>query len=414
MKLLSHLIGAIALCVGGYSEVYYDLFVDRYYSPYMGSALFLAGHKALEKTEDFVLRPQDPPKQGFLYGLGRTAELTLLWLPINVGINTVQHEFFGHGFIGRSLSSMKVKSYHIDPPPPYGDGGGYTKIYCNLETCRVGEYQTISLAGLEAEAVLAGQQKLQWIAAKSLDPRSASLYSTATLSSLFYSLAPFDNQFFSGNDLESYLNVLNVLYPQKKPLFKRKLQKALLYNLVDPTLYYSFWSECHYILTGKEGPMPMISFGDYSFLPNLHVGLAPYGLEYYLENYARYQGKPFYSYIKAGEQSGIRYFGCGLHYDTLWVQDKMTLGFRLDSWCQPNFLASWPLQELMQGYMGHGFYATGRQRKLGGAFSLITRIGAEDSILSFYSDVGYKMQGYLPGFPLQKSLTLRLGLSSVF
>ncbi|MEI8301419.1 MAG: hypothetical protein WCG10_07440 [Chlamydiota bacterium] len=396
-----------------YSTEHYELFVDPYYSPYMGSALFLTGHKSLEKIEDQWIFPSTPPKRGVLASVGRIVELTLFWNPINSLICVVQHEVFGHGYRARSLHDVaKVKSYSIGKPSPYGHGGGAT-FMSYKETIKIGQIQSVAIGGLESESILAREQKIKWLSSGYINPKSASLYDMAALSSFIYTFAQKDDKFFSGNDLETYVNLLNILYPNDQ-ISRHKLRSALKYNFIDPMLYYDIAASWYYIFTGKSLSIPMISLGSVSCLPNVHVDLAPYGIEYYLENYFLYEKSPFYTYIKAGKHGGNKYYGCGVHYDELIQSDKMSMGFRFDGWYQPNFLADWELEQLFEGYRYRFVTTQLATSKLGAAASIVSRICINNTLSFFYSDIGYKTEGYLPGFPLQKSMTLRLGFSASF
>lgn len=396
-----------------YSVEHNELFIDPYYSPYMGSALFLTGHKSLEKIEDKWIFPSTPPKRGIVPSIGRCAELALFWNPINSLICVTQHEVFGHGYRVRSLHHVaKVKGYSIGVPSPYGHGGGATSIAYS-EKIKIGQIQAVAIGGLEAETILARQQKIKWLASGYIDPKSASLYDMAQLSSFLYTFAKKEGDFFSGNDLETYVNLLNALYP-KDPISRHTLRSALKYNFIDPMLYYDIAATWYYIFTGKSLSIPVISLADISCLPNIHVDLAPYGIEYYLENYFVYKENPFYTYIKGGQHSGNKYYGCGVHYDEIIQSDNMSMGFRLDGWYQPNFLADWELKQLFEGYRYRFVTTQLATSKVGAAASIVSRICINDTLSFFYSDIGYKTAGYLPGFPLQKSVTLRLGFSATF
>jgi hypothetical protein len=398
---------------GLYSIEHHELFIDPYYSPYMGSALFLTGHKSLEKIEDQWIPPSTSPKRGFAPSVGRCIELSLFWTPINSLICVVQHEVFGHGYRVRSLHHVaEVQGYSIGAPIPYGYGGGATSIGYS-ERVKIGQIQAVAIGGLEAETILAREQKIKWLSAGYIDPKSASLYNIAQLSSFAYTFAKTEGEFFSGNDLETYVNLLNALYP-KDHISRHTLRSALKYNFLDPMLYYDTAAIWYYVITGKSLPIPMLSLGDVSCLPNIHVDLAPYGVEYYLENYLLYKNSPFYTYIKAGKHGGNKYYGAGVHYDEFIQAEKMSMGFRLDGWYQPNFLAEWQLGELMQGYMYTFVDQQLATSKVGAAVSIVSRVCVNDTLSFFYSDIGYKTEGYLPGFPLQKSVTLRLGFSAAF
>ena len=423
MKLFNFFSFLIAIPLLLFSETHYEVFVDPYFSPYMGSESIFTLHKSLEKKEDSFIKPTDPPKRGILPGLGRFLELNLFWFPVNSFADVVQHEVFGHGYRARSIHAG-VASYSFDLPIPYGSGGGATAWMPTYSTT-VGQFQAVTLAGLEAENILARQLKLKWLVDRRVDPRAKSLYEMAQLSSLLYSLVPSieDNKIegeeeeldpiFTSHDVEAYIRMLNTMYPDDF-LSMHRLRQSLFWNLVDPMLYYGTAASWYYIFTGKSLYIPMIRIGPVSFLPNISVQLAPYGIEYYLENYLTYKNSPIYTYVKGGKHNQMEYFGCGIHYDEIIRQDNFSIGMRLDAWSQPNFLFNWTLDQLIEKERPINTIIHAMERKLGASASIVSRYRIKDTLTFFYSDLGYKTKGYLPGFPLQSSPTIRLGISAEF
>lgn len=403
------------------SQSHYELFIDPHASPFMGSEDMLTLHSSLEQREEGILPPKDPPARGLLPGLGRWMELTLFWDPLNSFTDVVQHEVFGHGYRIRSMHHGKVTGYSFGWPFPYGAGGGATNWNASLQI-RVGEIQAVDVAGLEAENILARNLKCKWMAQGRIDPRAASMYNAAQLSPLLYALAssfpsvsdPETYDLMDGNDILAYLAGLNLLYPQESFFGLHQLKSKLLYNLCDPMIYYAFAAQMYYIFSGKSLPLAMICIGNLKWLPNLSVQLAPYGLEYYVENYFVYNTTPVYTYVKAGRHADLEYFGLGIHYNEMLSHDNMSIGLRFDSWYQPNFLVAWTLQELMDGVRPLDTYLDSLERKWGASLSCVSRWRIHDTLTFFYSDLGYKTRGYLPGFPLQASPIVRLGISASF
>lgn len=408
----------ISLPLFAFAQNHYEISVDPYFSPYMGSDWILTLHKSLEKKEDGLIKPKDPPRRGAMPVIGRALELGLFWIPINSFADVVQHEIFGHGYRARSIR-CPIGGYKIEVPFPYGSGGGATSWMPTYSTT-VGQYQAVNIAGLEAENILARQLKLKWLVDRHIEPRIESLYESAQLSPLLYALTdPVENEdnsahpVLSPHDIESYLNTLNAMYPDDF-LSVHRLRESLYLNLLDPMIYYGFAASWYYIFTGKSLFIPMIKIGPVSYLPNISVQLAPYGLEYYLENYFVYKNSPIYTYVKGGKHNQLEYYGCGIHYDEILKQETFTIGMRFDSWYQPNFLLDWTLVELLEGKRPAGTISKAFQRKLGASASIVSRFLIKDSLTYWYTDIGYKTKGYLPGFPLQSSPTIRIGLSAEF
>jgi hypothetical protein len=407
-----------------FAQNHYELSVDPYYSPYMGSDWILSLHKGLEKKEDSLIKPATPPKRGVLPSLGRGLEITLLWFPVNAFADVIQHEVFGHGYRARSLG-FSVKGYTFDAPFPYGKGGGATYWEPKYST-KVGEFQAINIAGLESENILARQLKLKWLTTRRLNPKEKSLYELAQLSPLLYSLADVPKKektteeekepihpALVGHDVQAYLNTLNLMYPDDF-LSLQRLRGELYWNLLDPMIYYGIAAVWYYSITGKDLYIPMFKIGPISFLPNISVQLAPYGLEYYLENYLVYKDSPVYTYVKWGEHAFSQYFGCGIHYDEILKKELFTAGLRVDGWYQPNILFGWTFPEFLENTRPLSTFDEACESKLGMAVSIVSRFLIKNSLTFLYSDIGYKTEGYLPGFPLQRSPTLRLGISAEF
>lgn len=424
-KVLFFLIGIPFLI---FSDAHYEVFVDPYFSPYMGSESIITLHKSLEKKEDSLIKPTEPPRVGILPGIGRAAELGLFWLPINSFGSVVQHEVFGHGFYIRSIDA-RVKGYSFDWPQPYGSGGAATSWAPNYSTT-VGQLQAVNIGGVEAEMILARQLKLKWLADRKVNPREESMYWLSQLSSLAYSLVPsetleiecdeekseqdaFLDLVFNPHDIEAYIFLLNIMYPDDY-LNIETLRGTLKLNWLDPMIYYSMASAWYYIFTGKSLYIPMIKVGSVSFLPNISIQLAPYGLEYYLENYLIYKDSPIYTYIKGGKHSQMEYFGCGVHYDEILKGSDISMGLRFDAWYQPNFLSNWTLEEFAEKMRPIRTLTGVLKRKPGMSVSIVSRYCIRDTLTFFYSDIGYKSKGYLPGFTLNASPTIRLGISSQF
>lgn len=418
-KLFS-LLTALPLLV--FSENHYEIFVDPYFSPYMGSESIFTLHKSLEKKEDGLIKPTDPPKRGVWPAVGRALELGLFWGPINSFADVVQHEVFGHGYRVRSIGAT-VDRYSFEAPQPYGSGGGATTWVPNYTTT-LGQFQAVNIAGLEAENILARQLKLKWLVDRRIDPRIGSMYEQAQLAPLLYSFVPSIesnevegeeelNPIFNSHDVEAYLEMLNTMYPDDF-LSMGSLRQSLIWNLIDPMFYYEIAGFWYYVFTGKSLYIPMIKIGSVSCLPNISVQLAPYGLEYYLENYLVYKNSPIYTYIKGGKYNQMEYFGCGIHYDEIFKGENVSIGMRFDLWSQPNFLFDWTLEQFLEKVRPINTISESFEKKLGMSASIVSRYRIKDTLTFFYSDLGYKTKGYLPGFPLQSSPTVRLGISAEF
>ncbi len=392
----------------GATQPYY-IWADIDFSPYSGSENILTLHQSLQLGSDKIFKIKKEKK--VLGILKRFSSMVLVWLPLSEFEIVVQHEVFGHGYRVRDIGSniAKVKKYEIDVPFPYGDGGGTTIYNFNSDLTSFGE-TSISAAGVEATAVLANRLKMKWMSDLKLDPRKLFLYleGQQDLTSYVYSM---DDSIFAseGHDIESYLLWLNNTYYQDH-LSKSDIKKAVLINLCDPTTYLCIGSFFYYIFCGKNMKIPTIHIKNLKILPNLRLGLAPYGLEYYLENFMSYNNGPIYSYFKVGKHESKTFWGLGLEYPNLFTYNLYKIGFRCDFYRQPKIY-------FKEGFFIHENIQVGYSEKdlkkmiFGVCSSLILdKKFSKKSKGSLYIEGGYKTNGFVPGQSLRNSLIFRLGL----
>lgn len=398
--------------------------VDPHYSPYTGSELLLSSRQILQSAEDFLLLREDPANLSFGGKIksiwGRACEVYGLWLPVNSFISTVQHEFFGHGYRIRSSKMAEVRGYSFGSPLPYGDGSGATEFAAS-EQIPISTLQMITIAGCEAENILARELKMRWISDKRIDGRQASLYSINALSPLLYSLVdPEDleeegvDSMFSGHDIDDYLTLLYLQYPGAK-MEQATLSKDMLWNLADPVLLYSFAATWMYIFSGKKIGLPMIPLkGSIALLPNAKVQMAPYGLEYYLETFLTYKSRPIYTYLKKGSYNALKYYGVGVYYDKCYDNGNTSAGFNIDAWYQPYLLSTWSYENLLEGQRSQEDFEEAQEMKYGVAASFVSRFRLGKMPAFFYSNIGYKTAGYVPGLQVESGFIGRIGLISEF
>ena len=158
--------------------------------------------------------------------------------------------------------------------------GGSTSFKVE-ETFPVGKMQAITVAGLEAEAVLALKMKAHWIRDHEIDGRLSTLYTAAQQSIFWYTLITKLGEIespspFSGNDVESYLATLNLTYPDEL-LTIGDLTQWASFSWLDPMTYYAYFSWFYYIATACPWHFPMFQLTDcVEYLPNVRIGYAPY------------------------------------------------------------------------------------------------------------------------------------------
>ena len=368
--------------------------IDPYLSPYAGAANLLAADAAVINLKDKIL----PPKNGEV--ITRTLEQLLLWTPICSLTTVAQHEIFGHGYRLRSLG-VTPHSYTVSI-----DGGA--TYFSPGRDFEAGKMLAVDVAGLEAESILAWDLKMKWMKERGIDGKLSSLYFFSQQSLLFYTLITRSDRKnhgdLSGNDIESYLKIHRILFPEQD-LSLGSLSKWAFLNLLDPMTFYSCYAYFYYIKGGQPLMMPMLNLKeDLYYLPNIKVGFAPYAPEAYFENFILYQDLPIYFYIKGGKRS----FGIGGVYDYLLFGSWGHLGFKFDLWNQGHFMSTLTMEQIERPFPPP-LPEILSKRAFGGALSLrgSFRFGEEKAL---FAEVGGKTSGYLPGYGLEKGAVVRIGL----
>ena len=394
---------------------------DIHFSPYAGGENILFIHRALERAEGFIIA-----KTPMCYSKSpsaifwRFSEVYLGWLPLNYLAVVAQHEVFGHGYRIREINRgrVQVSGYTFNTPIPYGGGGAATSYYIGPSLTTT-EETSISMAGVESTAILAQLTKLKWLEAHHVDPRQAALYLLGQHDLNLYigSLKTADPD-LDGHDIHAYIKSLNYTYTNNF-ISSGRLRSLSWINLGDPFSFYAIYAALRYIFSGRETKIPMIPVYRMGYLPSVRLGLAPFGPEFFVENYLLDGKRPIYFYVKGGRHSQNRYGGLGLYAPWMWAVKKWFFGCRFDAWRQPKLL----LQQGSTPFLEIDFdqkpnkedpiypYSEQHAMRFGAAGSLIL---AYHNRSGFEVELGYKSQGFLPGYALRASPTARLFYTLMF
>ncbi len=401
-----------------FHEATYNLGVDINMSPYAGGEDVLFAHRCIERIEGWLIsRSSLPYSKAPQARLWRLSELFLGWLPLNYLAVVVEHEVFGHGYRIRDIgrSKAKVKGYHFSTPPPYGPGGAAT-LYDIGSTFTTTDEATVAMAGVESTAILSLLAKMKWLESSKIDPRQTVLYLLGQYDLILYigSLKVEDDQPLDGHDIQSYINAVNQTYTASR-LKGGRLRSLSWINLGDAFTYYSIYAWFRYISCGKEASIPMIPIFGYGYLPGVRLGLSPFGPEYFIENFLVGQNRPVYFYAKGGRHANNNYFGLGIYAPKIWSLGNWFFGLRLDGWRQPKLLLEPASQEIFDIDLSaapdpnNPLYSYEEQYavRTGAAGSfLVSFQGAGHS--GFETELGYKAQGFLPGYSLKALPVVRL------
>jgi hypothetical protein len=393
-------------------------------SPYAGGEDLLFATRLIEKGTTYLAEKTGPAYSKSLTAkLLRLSELIAFYLPLNFFTTIVQHEVFGHGYRIRDINNgtISVSGYRFDFPPPYGSGNAETYFTFNPSKITTNDLTCFSIAGIEAQSILALQTKCKWLESHKIDPRQSVLYLVSQFAlNLYATTEGLEDYELDGHDLYGYTQSLNYTYTAAQ-LTVPQIRTSSWINLIDPFAYYSIYSWFHYIASGKETKIPMIPIFDYGYLFGARLGLTPFGLEYFLDNYLLQGSKPIYFYLKGGNHAKNTYLGLGFLASRIWIVNHWSFGARFDMWKQPRLLlekGNIPLTEIdfrEPPNPNNPLYAPSQQHQdhYGCAASFILAYRVNRAI-GFQTELGIKTRGFLPGYPLYRSPVLRLSYLATF
>lgn len=361
----------------------------------VGAENLISTHRLYMKLDDAFLCCFDFPESNRWIGVpGRLCKTILLDFPLCDLIMVMQHEFFGHGARLRDFG-ISAK-YRIDPPFPFGDGGGATFFpTVDGNALRPQQRQGIIIGGIEATEVLGRRLVEKSIACREWDHREALLYLLTYHDQTGYilSLEELDDG-TSGHDIKSYVQAINKLY-DKKALSCNKLRNMAYINYLDPMTYLSFRSLTRYWWDAEKSQcIPMIPCGPVEFLPGLRLTLAPYGPEYGLHTYLAFCDTVATAYLRYGETAGQKTHALGFQANNLWKCGKIGIGARIDLWNQPHMTRKHLSAKTQLGAL------IGTR--------LIYRFCEGWSL---FAEVGGKTRGFVVGEPLDGNIYLRTGVA---
>ena len=394
----------------------YEICYDINMSPYAGGEDLLFFTRLAEHGTTYIAEKTGAPySKSWLAKSLRFLELTGFYLPLNFFTSVVEHEVFGHGYRIRDIDNgkMSVTGYQFDWPPPYGPGNAATNFSFFPSQVTTTDLTCISMAGLEAQAILAEQTAHKWLEGRRIDPRQTVLYLASRFALNLY--APADE--LDGHDIAEYVQSLNWTYTESACTTKQ-LETLSWINFADPFTYYSIYAWFHYIVSGKETNIPMIPIGGYGYLFGARLGLTPFGPEYFFDNYLAKGNNPIYFYMKGGNHAKNTYLGLGFLAPRLLIDNHWSLGVRFDSWWQPKLLleaGNQPLTEIDFRDPPSPLYSEAEQHAhhCGCAASLIGAYRANKA-LGLQAELGVKTAGFLPGYSLRPSPVVRISYLASF
>ena len=407
----------------------YQFLYDRNFTPYAGGENLITLHKGIEKLEENSPLKE---KRGVLPALARATELIFGWTPINYMTMVVQHEVFGHGYRIRDFGKdvATVTKYKFLLPPPFGEGGAATHYEFKTNPSPT-QSTVLAAGGMEATGILAHQLRMQWMKTGKIPAQEVGLYNFANTDIVNYvnSLkSEHDlNEEINGHDVASYLRTLHLSYPHERPSFKT-LKRMVKIQFLDPFTYFATISWFKYVFTGYEASIPSFKFGSVSYLPSPRLTLSPFGPEYTLDNYIKFNEIPTHVYVKRGKFAGNLFWGGGFSNESLFTYKAHSFGARLDLWHQPIILSFDQWEEAFTGYLHEVIPECFSPEELrhspstkplrtmhfGGAGALIYNYALFPERLAMHFELGYKTNGFLAGESLRQGVLAKLALNARF
>lgn len=374
---------------------------DAEMSPMAGSSVVDLAATLLGRAEDKVLPLRLFDEETVLRrsaGVGyRFARLFALDLPQEDWLRVVNHEIFGHGARLRERFDGPVR-YRVGLPPPYGGGGGSTSFTFDREPA-IEEVLAITIGGMEANNVAASRLALRAVARGEATYREMLRYLLSRLDTVGYILSTGDEPEEEGHDVSDFLIALRDV--AGSDLTARDLRRRAIVGLADPLLGVAAYGlVLSYLWRGDtDAPVPAFRVGGLGYLPALRLQLAPFGIEWVVENTFARDGLATRVSARFGDAPGARSFGIGLHRDAIWTWRRARIDVDGHAWRQPRILDD------------------GRvERSAGGAAFATASVPLDVKWLRWASVVvqgGYKTRGFVEGEPLGSGFVARGGVGLV-
>jgi hypothetical protein len=375
---------------------------DHYGSPYATSSWIRGCRNLLNELEDKHIT--EKYKDNFL----------IRW-SILVGDNLCNdllmlfaHEVNGHGFRQRSFNK-RVDEYGLfllfdgvtSFFTPVNGLGAFTdyNLFDKLEEHFTHTDRGLlkSIAGNEANAVLANELILRNFKTGSLDYRTYNLFFKAFTNLLGYIVIA-DKTIFS-NDILEYLSTLKLKYDSTKISLSTLKTNAAIFFL-NPMLYISIWSfYAHLFEKQKVFTIPHLTWKSIIYMPLVRIGLTPFGISYYLDNFISNQEKTFLISINGGKSPFYTQYhgGIGCKTDGLYTYKNYTLDLATNIWYQPKLILE--SSDIVED-----------KNYWGGLVGIYNKFKI-NSYLSLHGNLLYKTSGFLEGIIAGQGLICEAGFS---
>jgi hypothetical protein len=394
------------------SHAYMTLLYDPGLSMRSGAENILTVHGGLAWAEDWLIKTRWF-SENELWGksagmLCRFAKYALFDVSVDWFASVFAHEYFGHGARYREFG-VRYAYYHFESPPPYGPGGGEATARIGPGLISQQELIAILAGGIEAHSTIMNQLwSLRWTARREITYREASAFfwSWKIMFSYVQDTEDALAKVVDDNDISNYVRLLNdhagYSDPDSLLMDIKDLKSSFLISLANPFLYYSLYAMVKtYLWDGNISTgFPMLKIGGIEYLPSFRIGLAPFGLEYHMENFMKVKNRVIWVNFRLGDQTFYKSWGgVGLLIKNFYENERLSFDVRLDMWKQPEIELGDPAIS-KGGGIGSGFSVRGHYHGIG-----------SQSRIALVLELGYKSTGFLEGYVLDSSPIFMLGLA---
>lgn len=385
-------LNAVLVCAGAMlaAPAYADDFmltIDKYYSPYMGSNLMIAGMRGYQAIDDTVASSTEC-NTSVCMTLVRSGKALFEYGLFNFAM-VLQHEIFGHGARAREFGMSDI-GYHINL-----FSGSTTYSQSQYNALDANQKAALSSGGVEATSILSQLIERSWMQDDSIDSREAIMYLVNSLDQSVYAFSTSGDAFHPDNDAQSYIANVNAWQGYNK-LTSHKLKVATLWDWLDPMIYLSGYELINYIWEGRPSlKFSTLHIGDSRFMPTTRTLYAPWGPEMQLQAHLYTPEEKYIGvFFRFGKTGSVKSYGVDLLVTPLAEYDCWYLTNQLSAWYQPHVLKNdtaatntnkWGFAEFLGAYykLNPGVYA--------------------------YGELGYKVSGYLQGVQLARGAIWRVG-----
>ncbi|MHA7877397.1 MAG: hypothetical protein ACX93T_00530 [Bacteroidota bacterium] len=362
---------------------------DRHWSPHASASIIMSSAALINEAEDRIFRTHHTPYN--FTGIMISAVLNMV---LNSFLTTINHEVYGHGFRLRCLGiPCRYTIKHL------GLSGGTTCYSFRTGVPSHDHQLMITMGGTEANNILAQQIIFKHFRDLTLESKTWLLFINAYLDLPLYIL----DSYYSKNerdqtscDISHYITELNHKYRTAYMDFNTLVGGAYI-SLCNPILYVVLWA----LLTSKTPSaytIPHVKLGAINYMPLIRMGLTPFGLMYYIENYLGYGNKTFWVSISGGQSPyHIRgYGGIQLKTTRLYAYRNYGLDVVGHLWYQPKLQLKTDEQIEDRNYWG-GMIGIDNQLML-------------NKQLSLHSSIVYKSKGFVEGIRANRGCMVTAGL----